>query len=363
MPGVKAEPSQASILGAVDAQGLQHFLDLVQRQVSRPGARAATSRHQHLAAAALQSSAEGVGVCPVLGSAADAGPLQRTKKDQAELGEAIKLLQRTDLVRLGEYIHRQAGRPVGCVPVPGRVRPSRWSVPGVTMPAKAHGQAEPLGWCRYRRRSACRTRSTATARRWTPLSRCAQAWPASARGLDSHPVCQNAHPEALWKGRPAHGDTSRPVCQHPAAGGLLADHTHAPAPLAPVLKGVTPGKPACLARAALHAASRHVAHGRPASSSSSSSSSSNSGAVWLRPARGSFVHMCAWCAARAGIAQAVSTRRAQVPLVLKGAALVAGLMLQDHAQRMPEALVAAVLALHDHALLVSPSQSARWESG
>ena len=38
MPGVKAEPSQGpsqgSIMEAVDAEGLQHFLDLVQRQVS-----------------------------------------------------------------------------------------------------------------------------------------------------------------------------------------------------------------------------------------------------------------------------------------------------------------------------------------
>ena len=33
--------------------------------------------------------------------------LQRTKKDQAELADAIKLLQRADLVRLGEFIHRQ----------------------------------------------------------------------------------------------------------------------------------------------------------------------------------------------------------------------------------------------------------------
>ena len=44
----------------------------------------------------------------------------------------------------------------------------------------------------------------------------------------------------------------------------------------------------------------------------------------------------------------------QAPLVLKGTALVASLMLQDHAQHMPEAMVAAVLTLHDHALLVPP---------
>ena len=33
--------------------------------------------------------------------------VQRTRRDQAELGDSIQLLQRTDLVRLGEYIHKQ----------------------------------------------------------------------------------------------------------------------------------------------------------------------------------------------------------------------------------------------------------------
>ena len=42
----------------------------------------------------------------------------------------------------------------------------------------------------------------------------------------------------------------------------------------------------------------------------------------------------------------------QAATVLKGAALVAGLMLKDHAKAMPEAMVEAVVSLHDNALLV-----------
>ena len=38
--------------------------------------------------------------------------------------------------------------------------------------------------------------------------------------------------------------------------------------------------------------------------------------------------------------------------MLKGAALVASLMLKDHARAMPEAMVEAVVSLHDYALLV-----------
>ena len=43
---------------------------------------------------------------------------------------------------------------------------------------------------------------------------------------------------------------------------------------------------------------------------------------------------------------------AQTGTVLKGAALVASLMLTDHAKAMPDSMVAAVVGLHDHALLV-----------
>ena len=44
----------------------------------------------------------------------------------------------------------------------------------------------------------------------------------------------------------------------------------------------------------------------------------------------------------------------QAATVLKGAALVAGLMLKDHAKAMPEPMVEAVVSLHDNALLVGP---------
>ena len=44
----------------------------------------------------------------------------------------------------------------------------------------------------------------------------------------------------------------------------------------------------------------------------------------------------------------------QAATVLKGAALVAGLMLKDHAKAMPEPMVKAVVSLHDNALLVGP---------
>ena len=171
MPGVKTEPSQASLLEAVDAGNLDTFLDLVQRQ--------------------------------------------RTKKDQAELADAIKLLQRADLVRLGEYIHRQA-------------------------------------------------RALFTGNKLVGWSYAHTLWAQIAEALSFRSTEDSSGQDT---------DTGQQV-RPPAS--CLSCFTRCP----PITSSV------------------------------------------------------------------------QVSQVLKGAALVAMLMLQDHAQRMPEAMVSAVIGLHDNALLV-----------